>query len=145
MGHIACPALCGEVRDELDDGARMRQPFERLLVGRRLAGRYELAEAIGAGGMSVVYRGTDLVLGRPVAVKVAAPPADSDEMRANLRERFRREAGSAARITHHPNVVQVYDYGTDAELDLDFIVMELLRGRDLKEALARGRIERGLA
>jgi len=123
----------------------MRQPFERLLVGRKLAGRYELEEAIGAGGMSVVYRGTDRVLGRPVAVKVVALPADSDEARENLRERFRREAGSAARIPHHPNVVQVYDYGTDAELDLDFIVMELLRGRDLKEALRQGPVSRGEA
>src|SRR3954447_26726092 len=145
MGHIACPALCGEVRDELDDGARMRQPFERLLMGRRLAGRYELAEASGAGGMSLVFRGTDTVLGRPVAVKVVSLPADSEEVRENLRERFRREAGSAARIAHHPNVVQVYDYGTDAGLDLDFIVMELLRGRDLKEALKQGRTPRGQA
>ncbi|HET7460303.1 MAG TPA: serine/threonine-protein kinase [Longimicrobium sp.] len=116
----------------------MRDSFARALVGRTLAGRYELAEAIGAGGMSVVYRGQDRVLGRPIAVKVVALPADTDEMRANLRERFRREAASAARIAHHPNVVQVYDYGTDPELDLDFIVMELLRGRDLKQALARG-------
>ncbi len=118
----------------------MRQAFERALVGRTLAGRYELGEAIGAGGMSVVYRGQDRVLGRPIAVKVVSLPADSDEMRANLRERFRREAASAARIAHHPNVVQVYDYGTDPELDLDFIVMELLRGRDLKQALALGTI-----
>ncbi|HET7232999.1 MAG TPA: serine/threonine-protein kinase [Longimicrobium sp.] len=116
----------------------MRDSFARALVGRTLAGRYELAEAIGAGGMSVVYRGMDRVLGRPIAVKVVALSADSEEMRANLRERFRREAGSAARIAHHPNIVQVYDYGTDPELDLDFIVMELLRGRDLKQALARG-------
>lgn len=118
----------------------MRDSFARALVGRTLAGRYELAEAIGAGGMSVVYRGQDRVLGRPVAVKVVALPADTDELRENLRERFRREAASAARIAHHPNVVQVYDYGTDPELDLDFIVMELLRGRDLKQALARGAI-----
>lgn len=123
----------------------MRQPFERALVGRTLAGRYELGDVIGAGGMSVVYEGTDRVLGRPVAVKVVALPADSDEMRANLRERFRREAGSAARIAHHPNVVQVYDYGTDPELDLDFIVMERLRGRDLKQALAQGGIPGGEA
>jgi len=119
----------------------MRDSFARALVGRTLAGRYELAEAIGAGGMSVVYRGQDRVLGRPIAVKVVALPADTDEMRANLRERFRREAASAARLAHHPNVVQVYDYGTDPELDLDFIVMELLRGRDLKQALARGAID----
>ncbi|HEX8243386.1 MAG TPA: serine/threonine-protein kinase, partial [Longimicrobium sp.] len=123
----------------------MRQPFERLLVGRTLAGRYELGGVIGAGGMSVVYEGTDRVLGRAVAVKVVALPADSDEMRANLRERFRREAGSAARIAHHPNVVQVYDYGTDPELDLDFIVMERLRGRDLKQALAQGGVPSGQA
>ncbi len=116
----------------------MRQPFERALVGRTLAGRYELLGVLGAGGMSVVYDGVDRVLGRPVAVKVVALPAESDEMRANLRERFRREAASAARIAHHPNVVQVYDYGTDPELDLDFIVMERLRGRDLKQALAAG-------
>jgi len=116
----------------------MRDSFARALVGRTLAGRYELGDAIGAGGMSVVYRGMDRVLGRPVAVKVVALAAESDEMRANLRERFRREAGSAARIAHHPNIVQVYDYGTDPELDLDFIVMELLRGRDLKQALLQG-------
>jgi serine/threonine-protein kinase len=88
--------------------------------------------------MSVVFRGHDLTLGRPVAVKVVSIPADSEGMRQNLRERFRREAASAASIPHHPNVVQVYDYGTDADLDLDFIVMELLTGDDLKERLARG-------
>ncbi len=116
----------------------MRQPFERLLVGRTLAGRYEIGEPVGAGGMSVVFRAMDRTLGRPVAVKVVALPADSDAMRDNLRERFRREAASAASISHHPNVVQVYDYGTDAELDIDFIVMELLRGHDLKERIAGG-------
>ncbi|HEX7243253.1 MAG TPA: serine/threonine-protein kinase, partial [Longimicrobiaceae bacterium] len=116
----------------------MTQAYERLLVGHVLAGRYEVGEVIGRGGMSVVYHGVDRTLGRPVAVKVVSLPSVSDEMRANLRERFRREAGSAACIPHHPNVVQVYDYGTDPELDLDFIVMELLVGRDLKEALAAG-------
>jgi len=110
--------------------------LEQLLLGRTLAGRYEVHEVIGRGGMSVVYRGTDRTLGRPVAVKLISLPADTEEMRAHLRERFRREAGSAASIPPHPNVVQVYDYGTDPELDVDFIVMELLVGRDLKEALA---------
>ncbi len=110
--------------------------LERLLLGRTLAGRYEVHEVIGRGGMSVVYRGTDRTLGRPVAVKLISLPADTEAKRAHLRERFRREAGSAASIPPHPNVVQVYDYGTDPELDVDFIVMELLVGRDLKEALA---------
>ncbi|HEX8695917.1 MAG TPA: serine/threonine-protein kinase [Longimicrobium sp.] len=116
----------------------MSQPFGRVLVGRTLAGRYELEEVIGSGGMSVVFRGLDHTLGRPVAVKVVSIPAESEGLRDNLRERFRREAASAARIPHHPNVVQIYDYGTDPELDLDFIVMELLRGRDLKQALVDG-------
>ena len=119
----------------------MKQPFERLLVGRTLAGRYEVQEVIGAGGMSVVFRALDRNLGRHVAVKVVSLPAESDEMRGNLRERFRREAASAARIPPHPNVVQVYDYGTDAELDLDFLVMELLPGRDLKQALLDGGLD----
>ncbi len=114
----------------------MTEALERLLLGRTLAGRYEIREVIGRGGMSVVYSGADGTLGRPVAVKLISLPAESDEMRAHLRERFRREAGSAARIPPHPNVVQIYDYGTDPELDIDFIIMELLAGRDLKEALA---------
>jgi hypothetical protein len=116
----------------------MKEPFERLMAGRTLAGRYRLEEAIGSGGMSVVFRGRDERLDRPVAVKVVSPGAGSAEARGRLRERFRREAAAAARVARHPNVAQVFDYGTDPELDLDFIVMELLRGRDLKAAL-RGR------
>jgi predicted Ser/Thr protein kinase/ketosteroid isomerase-like protein len=111
--------------------------MEGLMVGRTLAGRYEVVDAIARGGMSVVYRGLDKTLGREVGVKVVSLAAASDTALANFRERFRREAASAARI-QHPNVVQIFDYGTDPELELDFIVMELLRGRDLKEALAEG-------
>ncbi|HEV2148437.1 MAG TPA: serine/threonine-protein kinase, partial [Longimicrobiaceae bacterium] len=116
----------------------MTQAYQRLLQGRTLAGRYEVRELIGSGGMSVVYRAVDRNLGRPVAVKVVSLPAGGGDARADLRARFRREAAAAASIPHHPNVVQIYDYGTDPELDLDFIVMELLQGRDLKEAAAAG-------
>ena len=104
------------------------------MVGRTLSGRYEVLEAIARGGMSVVFRGLDRTLGREVGVKVVSLASSSDTALANFRERFRREAASAARI-QHPNVVQIFDYGTDPELELDFIVMELLRGRDLKEAM----------
>jgi serine/threonine protein kinase len=108
-------------------------------AGELLGGRYELLEPIGHGGMSTVYRARDRTLDRPVAVKVVQhdPAAHGDP--ARLRERFRREAASAARIPPHPNVVQVYDYGTDPAGDRDYIVMELLHGRDLKAVLRERR------
>lgn len=114
----------------------MRPGFERLMVGRLLAGRYEVLEPIGRGGMSLVFRGLDTTLGREVAVKIVSLAQSPDMVLPNLRERFRREAASAARI-QHPNVVGIFDYGTDPELELDFIIMELLTGRDLKEELRR--------
>jgi serine/threonine protein kinase len=117
----------------------MRRGFEGLMVGRTLAGRYEVLEAVARGGMSVVFRGLDRTLGREVAVKVVSLAGASDTLLPNFRERFRREAASAARI-QHPNVVQIFDYGTDPELELDFIVMELLQGADLKETLRAGPI-----
>jgi eukaryotic-like serine/threonine-protein kinase len=117
----------------------MRRGFEGLMVGRTLAGRYEVLEAVARGGMSVVFRGLDRTLGREVAVKVVSLAGASDTLLPNFRERFRREAASAARI-QHPNVVQIFDYGTDPELELDFIVMELLQGHDLKETLRAGPI-----
>ena len=119
----------------------MRPGFEGLMVGRTLGGRYEVVAPIARGGMSVVFRGRDRTLGREVAVKVVSLAAAPDQPMGNLRERFRREAASAARI-QHPAVVQVFDYGTDPELELDFIVMELLRGTDLKEALRAGHLPR---
>jgi tRNA A-37 threonylcarbamoyl transferase component Bud32 len=112
--------------------------LESLLKGRELAGRYRIEEVIGRGGMGAVYRATDARLGRDVAVKVITASAGNDpEVRERLRARFRHEAASAARLPHHPNVVPVYDYGTDDELGLDYIVMELLRGEDLATRLQR--------
>ncbi|HEX6071278.1 MAG TPA: serine/threonine-protein kinase [Longimicrobiaceae bacterium] len=123
----------------------MTRALAGLLVGRTLADRYEIEELIGRGGMSLVYRATDRRLHRPVAVKVISLPSDSDQQHLQLRERLRREAAAAARVPPHPNVVQVYDYGTDHELDLDFIAMELLDGRDLKAMLAEGSVPYGEA
>jgi serine/threonine protein kinase len=116
----------------------MSHSLEALLLGRSLVDRYTVEAVIGRGGMSIVYRARDTRLGRPIAVKIVSLPAQDEDQQLSLRERFRREAGSAARIPPHPNVVQVYDYGTDPELDLDFIVMELLEGRDLKAAMREG-------
>jgi tRNA A-37 threonylcarbamoyl transferase component Bud32 len=108
-----------------------------LLAGRTLAGRYLIEAVIGRGGMGAVYRASDERLSRPVAVKVVgavtADPAEHDRLRA----RFHREARAAAAL-RHANVVQVHDFGTDPELDLDYLVMELLHGEDLAARLMRG-------
>jgi eukaryotic-like serine/threonine-protein kinase len=122
----------------------MNTPLGRLLIGRSLAGRYRVEEPIGEGGMGLVFRATDLRLGRPVALKVVAQGGTAeDESRSppDLHARFRREAAAAAGIPPHPNVVQIHDFGTDDELGLEFLVMELLRGRDLKSALRNERFE----
>ncbi|HSU17059.1 protein kinase domain-containing protein [Longimicrobium sp.] len=111
--------------------------IESLLRGRVLGERYRVEEVIGRGGMGAVYRATDERLGRPVAVKVITAVTVDAESRERMRARFRREAAAAAGLPHHPNVVPVYDYGTDPDTSLDYIVMELLRGRDLATQLQR--------
>ena len=97
---------------------------------RALAGRYELIDMIGRGGMGTVYRAVDPVLGRSVAVKLlAGSAADNDPVSV---ARFEREARAAAAI-NHPAIVSVYDAGADdGRL---FIVMELITGRSLETIL----------
>jgi eukaryotic-like serine/threonine-protein kinase len=97
---------------------------------RTLAGRYRLDEVIGRGGMSTVYRGTDLALDRVVAVKVALDPLV--EQSPIYLARFTREAHAAAAIDH-PGVVTVYDAGADGPTR--FIVMEFVHGRSLADIL----------
>ena len=97
---------------------------------RTLAGRYRVDEVIGRGGMSTVYRGTDLELGRIVAVKVALDPLV--EQSPIYLARFIREAQAAAAIGH-PGVVTVYDAGADGATR--FIVMEFVPGRSLADIL----------
>jgi serine/threonine-protein kinase len=108
-----------------------------LSPGLRLHDRYRLAEQIGAGGMSEVWRADDEVLGRSVAVKVLASPLAADP---DLRAATQREARAAARLAH-PHVTQVYDYG-EASLDggatVPYLVMELVEGESLADRLARG-------
>ena len=88
-----------------------------------LAERYELKDKLGSGGMSNVYRATDNILERTVAVKVLAEHLSDDD---RFVARFRREALAVAKLIH-PNIVQVYDTGVDH--GRHFIVMECVEGR----------------
>ncbi|HEY7400752.1 MAG TPA: Stk1 family PASTA domain-containing Ser/Thr kinase [Actinomycetota bacterium] len=102
------------------------------MSGSVLAGRYRLEASIGSGGMAEVFRAFDTTLDRPVAVKILAPQYATDP---GFVDRFRREAQAAARL-NHPNVVSVYDSGSDD--GTHFIVMEYIEGRTLADFLARG-------
>jgi serine/threonine protein kinase len=97
-----------------------------------LGGRYEIGPILGRGGMAAVYLGTDRVLGRPVAVKVLGSQFSDD---ASFVARFRREAQAAAAL-NHPNLVGVFDTGSDGSTH--YIVMEYVEGRTLAEALRDG-------
>lgn len=103
------------------------------LAGRVLDGRYRLDARLGGGGMGVVYRGHQLGIERPVAVKVMTARLASDEQSA---ARFRREARLVSRL-RHPNVVTIHDFGTTDD-GLSFLVMELIEGRPLGDLLADG-------
>jgi eukaryotic-like serine/threonine-protein kinase len=105
------------------------------VVGVLLEGRYRLEERLARGGMSTVYAATDLRLHKTVAVKVMAEHLAHDP---TFVDRFTREARAAAMLSH-PNVVGVSDQGSDQ--GLVFLVMELVRGRTLRDLLtARGRL-----
>ena len=97
--------------------------------GMVIANRYRLDVLIGEGGMSTVWRGTDLSLARDVAVKVLREEIAGQTDAVN---RFRREAHAAAKL-NHPNIVQIYDTGMDG--DIHFIVMEYLPEPDLKKVI----------
>jgi serine/threonine protein kinase len=99
---------------------------------RRLAGRYVLEAPIGRGGMGEVWRATDTVLGRQVAVKTIDLRRMPDDSGA---ARFEREARVTAAMSH-PNIVTVHDSGV--EDDTAYLVMELLPGPSLAERLAEG-------
>ena len=92
-------------------------------------GRYAVIERVGVGGMAEVYRARDELLGREVAVKVLSERLSTDR---SFVERFRREAQAAANL-NHPNIVSLYDYGSDGATN--FIVMEFIDGRSLGELI----------
>ena len=100
-----------------------------------IAGRYELGELLGSGGMSLVHAGTDRKLRRPIAIKLLRPEMAARE---DVRNRFEAEARLAAVIAH-PNAVAVYDTGEHA--GTPYIVMERLPGHTLADVIAQGPME----
>ena len=99
------------------------------LEGKILGNRYEIIEKIGNGGMATVYKSKDRVLNRYVAVKILRDEFTTDE---EFIKRFRIEAQSAASLTH-PNIVSIFDVGNEG--NLYYIVMELIKGKTLKEII----------
>lgn len=97
------------------------------LIGKILAGRYEIIQVVGKGGMATVYKARDNLLNRYVAVKVLKDEYSKDEV---FVKRFRTEAQSAASLIH-PNIVSVFDVGEDK--GISYIVMELLESKTLKD------------
>ncbi len=100
--------------------------MEITILGRR----YRIQEPVGKGGLAVVYRGHDLLLDRPVAIKILQPPYASDPA---FRQRFLEEARAAGRLDH-PNIVHIYDVGLEEKYP--YIVMELVEGTDLRHLIA---------
>ena len=109
------------------------------LAGNLLAGRYRLAEPIGAGGFGEVWRATDAVLSRPVAVKLLDP---GHARQPEALARFRAEARHAAAVWH-VNIAHVYDYDEPADGARPYLVMELVDGPCLAGVLAGGPLAAG--
>ena len=101
------------------------------MPGKVLGGRYQVQDRIGTGGMATVFRGRDDVLGRTVAIKTMLPQYATDP---SFAARFKQEAQAAAAL-QSPYIVSVYDWGKDG--DTYFIVMEYLRGTDLKSGIRK--------
>ena len=112
---------------------------------RVIAGRYELGNLIGRGGMADVYEGVDTRLGRTVAVKLLKSDLANDPA---FEARFRQEAQASARMGH-PTIVRVYDAGEEVTTDINgnqhkypFIVMEFVKGQLLRDLLHERRLTR---
>lgn len=105
------------------------------MIGRVLGNRYEIIEKIGGGGMAIVYKARCRVLNRFVAIKVLRDELTNDH---EFVEKFKQESLSAASLAH-PNIVNIYDTGIDG--DIYYIVMEYVKGENLKKYISkRGRL-----
>lgn len=111
---------------------------------RLIAGRYRIGQLVGRGGMAEVYEGYDTRLGRTVAIKLLKSDLAND---ANFEAKFRQEAQASARMAH-PSIVRIYDAGEEETADANgnvvktpFIIMELVKGRLLRDLIHEGKVE----
>ena len=111
---------------------------------RLIAGRYRIGQLVGRGGMAEVYEGYDTRLGRTVAIKLLKSDLAND---ANFEAKFRQEAQASARMAH-PSIVRIYDAGEEETADANgnlvktpFIIMELVKGRLLRDIVHEGKVE----
>jgi len=106
-------------------------PFKELAVGSIFAGRYQLIEELGKGGMGIVYKALDKEVGEQVALKLLSPEIAADEKTV---ERFRNELKFARKISHR-NVCRTYHFGEEEKTR--YITMEYVPGEDLKSTIRR--------
>jgi serine/threonine protein kinase len=122
----------GKLSDNSAQTISMSAEDGASLIGHIIDNRYRLEARLGQGGMGAVYRATRLNIGDEVAVKIL----HSNQQDARAAERFRREAQAAARLKH-PNAVVIHDFGITTE-GLQYLVMELVEGEDLRTLIKRG-------
>jgi GAF domain-containing protein/predicted Ser/Thr protein kinase len=136
-GDLTALAECPSCHACYDTGAQTCASDGAALtpgaLPRVVDGKYRVDRALGRGGMGAVYRARDMRLDRDVAIKVVRSELLAD---ADARARFRREAQVVARL-QHPGVVSVFDYGTLGS-GAAFLVMEFVRGRDLRSLVLEG-------
>ena len=115
-----------------DDGTLLKEkvPSEEQAIGRTLAGKYRIDGFLKRGGMGSVYRGTHVLLNKPVAIKLIRPELVASH---DIVERFFREARAAAKLSH-PNIVTVHDLGQETDGTL-YIAMEIVEGQSLKDLI----------
>ncbi len=115
-----------------DDGTLLKEklPNEEQAIGRTLDGKYRIDGFLKRGGMGSVYRGTHVLLNKPVAIKLIRPELVTSQ---DIVERFFREARAAAKLSH-PNIVTVHDLGQTEDGTL-YIVMEIVAGQSLKDLI----------
>jgi hypothetical protein len=139
---VVCPSCQSRNSDTAEYCSQCGRALPSVAIGSLLAGRYEIQNVLGRGGMGTVYKAHDRVLDEIVAVKILRADTAPD---SDMARRFRSEI-KLARKVRHPNVCAIHEYGEEG--NLSYIAMEYVQGTDLREEMRiRGtlpaRLQRG--